>query len=289
MSETNTSDDGADVPEKNGATRAVEEGRGVEIIDETPVNMLVRVFEDDGSSNTLNKTKNARNELLYKHGLYDLVYGEGDEILQLSDTPYGAVSSHEESGTFTVWVNDEPSIETPPSMEGDVLEAVRKIKDDPEIGIRPLTEIHQTILDTQVRRRVIDRLLTAEPFSTFVERGMITDTNKGWLIHEQLLLTWEGEFRNQSNEDRRYEVSGSGVRQVESVNEAFSLNRRSGQQAVDTYSEDAAETTSRATVEFGDATHTFGKKEMEFISRVVWSLKNVKPRGLNSGAEDESN
>lgn len=282
------SDDTADVPARNGTKLAVEECRSVEIIDETPVNMLIRVFDDDESSNTLNKTKNARNELLYKHGLYELIYGDGNEILRLSETPYGAVSSHEDSGTFTVWVNDDPSIETPPSMEEDVLEAVKDIKEDPDIGIRPLTEIHQTILDTQVRRRVIERLLTAEPFSTVAEHGMITPTNKGWLMHDQLLLTWDGEFHNQSNEDRRYEVSGSGVRKVESVNKAFSLNNRTGQQSVASYGEDAEKTTNRTTVEFGDATHTFGKKEVEFVSRVVWALKNVKPRGLNNEAEAEA-
>ncbi|QLG30001.1 hypothetical protein HUG10_20560 (plasmid) [Halorarum halophilum] len=278
MTETNNSDETVDVPAKNGALQTVEEGRSVEKIDETPVNLLLRVHTDEGWE-TRNVTKTNRNVLLYEHGLYDLVYGSGNEILELSQTPYAAVASHEQEGTFTVWVNDEPPIETPPRMEEDVLEAVREILDNERRTIAPLTEIHKTILDTQVRRHVINRLLDEAPFSAFTERGLIDTESRGWLLYDQLLLTWEGEFRNQSNEDRRYEVSGSGVRQVESVNEAFSLSRR-GQQDVTEYGEDGEQTTNdRITVEFGDVTHTFGEKEVAFISRVVWALKNVRPRG----------
>jgi|GEM_PF-7099738 len=280
MSELNDSDETTIVPANDGTSLVVEEGRSVDIIDETPVNMLIRVYEDDGSARTTNVSKNARNELLYKHGLYDLVYGQGEQILVLSDEPYAAVASHEQQATFTVWVNDEPPIETPPSMEEDVLEAVREMKES-EDTIVPLTAIHATILNTQVRRHVINCLLDVAPFSAFAERGSIEETDRGWLLHNQLLLTWEGEFRNRSNEERRYEVSGSGVREVESVNEAFELSRRSGQQDVTSYDSDEPSTdpNDRVSIEFDNATHTFGKKEVEFVSRVVWALKNVRPRG----------
>jgi len=281
MTDSDTSDETAIAPANDGASLVVEEGRSVEIIDETPVNMLIRVYEDDGSASTTNVSKNARNELLYKHGLYDLVYGQGEQVLVLNQDPYAAIASHEQKATFTVWVNDDPPIETPPGMEEDVLGAVRDMKVSDGDSIAPLTAIHATILDTQVRRHVIKCLLDVAPFSAFAERGSIQEDERGWLLHDQLLLTWEGEFRNQSNEERRYEVSGSGVREVESVNEAFQLSRRSGQQDVTSYDSDEPSTDpdDHVTVEFEGVTHTFGKKEVEFVSRVVWALKNVRPRG----------
>jgi hypothetical protein len=52
--------------------------------------------------------------------------------------------------------------------------------------------------------------------------------------------------------------------------------------------EDSTDVDDRITVEFGDVTHTFGKKEVEFVSRVVWALKNVRPRGPNCQPSGES-
>lgn len=280
------------LPETHEAIEALGDGHDIEVLDDTPVNLFVSFYShDEGRRVTRNFTNNYRNELLFKYGMYDLVHGDDDTIIVLNQDPYAAISSYGDA-TYTVWVGDEYPVRTAPSMEERVLEAVRDIQqakdaDKPtpdwtaEISAEedrptiPLKEVHQHIIDTQVRRNVVNKLLDHQPFESASERGLVDTTDEGWVFHDELMLTWEGELRNNRDVGDFYQVEGSSVRRVDTANEAFTL-RDVGAEFDDEHE------LSRHTVEFDDGEVTFGLSEMEFVTKAIWVLKNVHPRGATT-------
>lgn len=245
----------------------------VQIIDETPHNMLVKIAKDDGETNTLNVARNPRNELLYKHGMYKLVHGEPGLIIQFKDSGL-EVQTTEEGGVYVI-TGDRDPVHTSPEHERRLLDAIKTLKETGDDT--PLSELYHHILDTQIRRHVVNRLFDVRPFSVLADKGLVEADPRGWLFHDSLLLTWEGEFRNDTR-DTTYSVSGSAVREVESVNEAFTLSvdqRGTAGTAIDQVSDEV----SRHSVEIDGQEYTFGKRETQFVAKAVWAVKNVRPRG----------
>lgn len=268
---------------------AVEVGRRIKKIHETPVNMLYEVPDGRGGTTTKNLSKTPKNVLLYKHGLYSLVQGDPDEIYVLSQEPYAAVSPTEDDSSYVIWVGEDSTpVHTPPEKERRVLEVIRDIVEDGGMdAIDELEKLQVEILDSQVRRNVVNKLLSQPPFSQLVERGVLEATGRGWLFHGSLLLTWEGEFRNKNDHEGGFEVSGSGVRQVESANDAFRLRQDRGDNpTLDDFEE--SDTMSRHKVQFEDGAHTFGRQEFGFVTHAIWALKNVNPRGANAANDNDT-
>lgn len=247
---------------------------GVNIIDETPHTMLVQLRTPTGRITQQNVSKNPRNILLYKHGMAQLVHGEPGLVVQFKDTDV-QIQTTDEGGVYVIQTSDAESVHTAPKHERELLEAVRDLKEDRNVN--PIKRLHQHILDTQVRRYVLEQVYSVPPFSVLAEKGFVEQTERGWLFHDHLLLTWEGEFRNEGTEDA-YMVSGSGVRQVESANEAFTLSTRTGTPGLEEADDDDGEP-DRHTAEINGETITFGRLEEEFIAKAVWAVKNVRPRG----------
>jgi len=248
---------------------------GVNIIDETPHTMLVQLQTPTGRITQQNVAKNPRNILLYKHGMAQLVHGEPGLVVQFKDEDI-QIQTTDEGGVYVIRANDSESVHTAPKHERELLEAVRDLKEDGNTS--PIKRLHQHILDTQVRRYVLDSVYEVPPFSVLAEKGFVKQTERGWLFHGHLLLTWEGEFRNEGTEEA-YLVRGSGVRQVESANEAFTLNTRTGTPGLDDEDEEVESEPERHTAEINGETITFGRLEEEFIAKAVWAVKNVQPRG----------
>lgn len=252
-----------------------EDDDGVDIIHETPNSMLLDIDGVDGHSNV---TKNAKNELLYKHGMHRLVHGEPGLVVQFSE--YGLiVQTTDEGGVYVIESEeDDHKVHTSPEQERDLLQAISSIKqdDDPE----PLINLKNHILDNQVRRYVLNRLFEVPPFSALSEKGIVEQTGRGWLFHDQLLLTWENELLNDSD-DTSYAVDGSGTREVSSTNPAFSLTRDlsdDDQHDPDLHDYDE-EGVNRHNVEIGGTEFTFGTEEVRFVAKAIWAAKNVRPRG----------
>lgn len=263
------------LPDTDDAVKAVEEDKGVRILDETPHSMFVEVRTEDGWEQ-MNKAKNARNELLFKHGLWSLVRGSGDDIYQFGDDRTARIMSEQDS-TYVIWVDDLDPVHTSPEMETEVLQAIREVVNRSDV--RPLASLHGRIRDEQVRWNVLSKLLDEPPFSVLVERGVVEHTDKGWLVHDNMLVTWDVELRNQSDTDS-YRVSGSGVRSVESTNNAFDL----------TFDVSADENV-RQDIELDGESYKLGEREMEFVATVLWVVKNIRPRGGRTGQDgtpDES-
>ena len=262
---------------------AVEIGNTVTKIHETPVNMLYEVPDGRGGVTTKNMSKTPRNVLLFKHGLYSLVKGDPDEIHVLNQKPYVAVSPTNDESCYVIWVGrDSEPVHTTPDKEKRFLEVVKDLVESRESDcVSEMEELQLEILDSQVRRKVVNKLLDKAPFSDLVEKSIIRKTKRGWLFHDTLLLTWESEFRNKNYKDGGYEVNGSSVSKTNSENKAFRLRQDYGNgPTLDDFEE--SDTMTRHTVQFGDEGYTFGQQEFEFVTRAVWALKNVKPRGVNA-------
>lgn len=258
-----TDHEGGDLPEADDAVRAVEEGRDVRIIDETPHSMFVEVRTGEGWTQ-MNKSKNPRNVLMFKHGMYGLVRGVTEEIYEFDTEKTCRISSDDKS-SYTLWVGDREPLNTSPDRESQVLEAVKRTVETGEAW--PLENVYQAIRDNQVRHKVINQLLSEAPFSVLRERGTIEADDRGWLIHGHLLLTWEVDLLNDTD-DIGYRVDGSGVSRSQSTNSAFELD-------IDVDSNDME----RPVVELDGKEYKFGAQEMRFIATALWVVKNVSPRG----------
>lgn len=254
------------LPEADDAVRAVEEGRDVRIIDETPHSMFVEV-KADGEWTQMNKSKNPRNVLMFKHGMYDLVRGSRREIFEFDTDKLCRIASDQKS-SYTIWVGDREPLNTSPDRESEVLDAVKRTIETGKAY--PIENVYQSIRDSQVRHRVINALLEEAPFSVLRERGTIEADDRGWLIHDHLLLTWEVDLLNDTD-DIGYTVSGSGVSRSQSTNAAFDLNIDVSPDEMD-----------RPEVTLDGKEYKFGAQEMRFIATALWVVKNVNPRGAGS-------
>lgn len=272
------------LPDTDDAAKAVEVGREVEILDETPVSMFVQYFDHEkGKPVRRNVAKNDRNELLFKHNMYGLIHSDESTIYTVTQEPYAAVSATGDS-TYTVWVGDEHPVQTDPSLEERLLRAVREVQEADEgtewtldiesedARVHPLRELHQHIIDTQVRRNVVNRLLEHPPFSMYRESGILEVEEGGWLFHGMLRLTWEGELRHRRGSEEIERIEGSSTRRVGTENDAFDLEGSGPGIEPDDELE-------RHTVKFGDREVTFGMLEMEFVTKAIWVAQNVTPRG----------
>ena len=237
------------------AVETVEAPRLVEILDETSSNLFVRYYDGE-TWRTRNVSNNPRNRLLYIHDLYSIVSGR-DEIVTLTSDPTIAVCGGDAG--YTIW-SDGTRIFVPRDLELRFLEAVHDVVDRDETAA--IESLVHDVIDRYVRQDVMQALGDHDPFRTLEERGVLERTDQGWLIHGQLLVTWESNLRNRGVGS--YIRLGGDIVRSDSENDAFELSGPSPD---------------RQTIELDGEKIELGRREMRFISHVVWAVKTVRPRG----------
>lgn len=205
------------------------------------------------------KTKHVKNspanELLYKHGLYEFLYGgENEKRIINRNNPFVAVKPHHREGEYKVWYNDRDiGVITQPSDEKKLLNGVLDSIEENDYG--RIKEVYDEILSNQVRRQVIS------PLSIVYPRDKVVPINEGWVIRGMFKLTWEAEIYlvGKDLEEGDYKRSGGDVIKKDSPQELITIS--------------PDETIEPKTVKIGDSQHTLTELEMEFISKVEYLLE----------------
>lgn len=165
-----------------------------------------------------------KNELLYKHELYQLLHPDTeDERITLtddSDSRFVAVAPTENDSVYQIWCGDNPyPVMNPPSMAEQVLRGVRDAMDSPSDYER-LQQVYQEIRSTRVRRAVMEKATSLFP------RSEVIPEEEGWNILGIFLLTWDARvFLNTGSVDEQtaYRVAGSGVSETDEQKEFLQL------------------------------------------------------------------
>lgn len=187
---------------------------------ETLGNMfLVRV---DGEMKQVPATY--KNELLYKHELYELLHpdtkSERVVLTDEADPRFVAVAPTENDSVYQIWIDDNPyPVMNPPSMAEQVLRGIRDSLDTPSDYER-LNEVYQEIRSTRVRRSVMEKAASLFP------RNEVIPEDEGWNILGIFLLTWDARvFLNTGSIDEQtaYRVAGSGVSETDDEKEFLQL------------------------------------------------------------------
>lgn len=167
-----------------------------EILDNQETHALI--LRDDGTTETV--TWNARNTLIYKHGLSDLlverselvvIEGESDTTVEVS--PFGG------DGSFTIHIERGDFSDSAPVPEHRMDELLRALRDvyEGDRDPRPLVRLAGDILDYTVDPGRVQSLVAIEPFDDAVE---VRDD--GWYIYDHLLLTYNNEFYHPDSKGR---------------------------------------------------------------------------------------
>lgn len=198
----------------------------------------------------------AENVLLYVHELREFLEGERGAVL--SEDPHITVQNTNASSVYRITVDERP-VESMPGQANDVLEALRAAIEEEDID--PILDIYEDIIDSQVRREVVQKLQEALPN---IDEDRIEETNRGWLIDRFYVVDWTASVyvvTDDPDEDD-YEIRGGGVGKTDRDHEFVELVPDSAPE--------------RQRVKFGDETVLVGEREMMFLSKVEWLLDRTK-------------
>lgn len=198
---------------------------------------------------------NLENVLLYIHELHEFIYGEESTVL--CNDPYIAVDPTNRESTYRITVDNRP-VESMPSQADDVLRGVKSALEDNDL--EPLLDVYEEIIDKQVRRDVVNELLTRLPN---FPRERINVTESGWLIDRYYLVDWTASVYTKENNDEQNYRRGGGS--VEAYDKSFEFVELS-----------PTHTPDRAKVGIDGETTIVGEREMLFLSKVEWMLDRHK-------------
>lgn len=242
--------------------RTFDDAIGADVIDESPDTVLVR-YEDGGVESVSKQSTHgvlcgvdflSRNVEIAASGraLVDRANfdtgGTGIDI-EFSISPVS-------QGQITIG-NDDTSVEVTgtdlTSVLLSVIDSVDPDDDDfdqTDIALETedateLFDVYERILESQVRRDIIDDLVGY--FGTSVEA-----TEDGWIVEDTYLVTYEAE-NYLLNELDTYERSGSDVTKLDSEPEAIGVT---------------FDTDSLAQIDFSVATYTLSETEQRFVATV---------------------
>lgn len=173
----------------------------MEVLESNPTNFLVL---EAGEVEAVTRTDT--NTLLFDHNLWG-VLRDGTDILNLQgngDEPGVTVTPSENAREFMVAVEDEAPAYLGEHWKSEFVGALRDSYDHEDRSVEPILQLVRNVRETQIDPGEVAPLLNVEPFESAVEERM-----GGWLIHDHLLLSWEGDFYHPGTTSRT--VSGSSV------------------------------------------------------------------------------
>jgi hypothetical protein len=194
-------------------------------------------------------------ELPFENGLYEFLSGQQALVLS-EDEPEIIVAPTNNEYCYIIRV-DGSTVETTPNQSERVL---RSIKDAAIDGsTRSLIEVYRDIMDKQVRRSVVNALL-----STFDGSERIKQTSRGWLVDDFYLVNWKASMytrRNDPNEPD-YKRESGGVKETDRSYEFVQLNLHRDIESVN--------------VAIGGEQYRLTEREMLFLAKVKWLLNRRK-------------
>jgi hypothetical protein len=191
------------------------------------------------------------NELPFENGMYQFLHGDKALVLQEED-PTIMVAPTNNEYCYILKVRDR-TVETTPEQAERTLRGIKDAAIDREM--ETLISLHDDIVSTQVRRSVINKLM-----KTFDEDDRITQSNRGWLVDEFYLVTWEASLYTKHNnpDEGDYKRRGGGVEKTDDSREFVSLHLRRDVSPIE--------------VTIGGDVVRLSEREMLFLSKVKWLL-----------------
>lgn len=222
-----------------------------QVLDKSESNMLIQ--RDTGEVE--NVPLSPLNRLLFDHNLWGLLR-EGGEILRLqsNDERGATIIAGDDARTYTLDVGSTESLHIGEHQKGDLVDALIDVYESDERRVAPIVELYDRLRASMVRQRVVNYIAQNPPTSSHVEIRA-----DGWLIHGDLLLTWDSEFVHPETTSRT--VRGSGVREGAS-DEAYQM------QLGQTSSENR-------TLTIDGETRRLTDSEMKFVAKAMWSIKKA--------------
>jgi hypothetical protein len=215
------------------------------------------VIREDGQPDLVKGT--AENLLLYDpaeelpfdNGMHDFLHG--DQTLVLSqDDPVVMVAPTSSAYCYILRVRDR-TVETTPSQAERLLRGVKDAVIDDEIS--GLVSLHDDIVSTQVRVRIVNKLM-----STFDESGRLRQTDRGWLVDDFYLVNWEASLYTRHNDPDTgdFKRAGGGIQKTDTSKEFVKLRH--------------SREIEPAEVSIGSTTVRLSEREMLFLAKVKWLL-----------------
>lgn len=213
----------------------IDESGQPQLVKATPSNVLLYDPADD---------------LPFDNGLRS--FFEGDEALVLSEEPDVMIAPTSNEYCYVLKVRTN-AIETTPNQSDRVLTGIKDaiVNDDP----KGLISLHQDIMDSQVRRAVINALR-----ETFEKSDRIAETPSGWLIDDFYLIDWTASMYTKNDDPDENDVrrSGSGVVETDRSYEFVQGNFQRDSEPV--------------VVGIQGYSYRLTEREMLFLSKATWLL-----------------
>lgn len=206
------------------------------------------VQHDDGSVELV--PWSPMNQLVYKHGLHG-VLREGNEIFTVKTDdgmPDLTITPLDDATEFKIEYGDD-TVHVDKHEKSDFVDALLDAADSDTDGLdhRPILDFASDLFDTDVNPAMVDQAAQALD-------GDIEVTDKGWLINDVVLLTYDNEFYHPGTTavNSRGETLGANASQL-----AYELRfQGEGQTDWDDW-ESLADMGTQA----------------EFLARAMWALK----------------
>lgn len=214
------------------------------------------LFWENGEPDTLRATPenvllyDPEDELPMEGGLQD--FFDGESAIRVATDPTIIVSQSGDEYSYLLSINGS-TVETTPNQADVLLDGVyESISED---NSNPLTELHRSILQNQVRRYVVNAL-----HRTFGESHRIDIVANGWLVDEFYLVDWNANLysnENDPDEDDYIRENGEAV-ETDTSYELVRLNK--------------SMSSPTETVKIDGDEMTLTEREMLFLAKVMWLL-----------------
>jgi hypothetical protein len=225
------------------------ESAEAQILDDNRTNWFVKF--PDGSTDIVTKSK--INTLLFREDLWGLLRAEdtvwqhsGESDVQI--TPMG-------DNNYEIQVDDKDPVLVGTHHKSELVDALCQYYDTAEANITPLVRFYNVTREKQVRKSVVNQFRVLPPID-----GNVSETADGWLIHDHLLLTWDGEFHHPRTTSR---TRSGGVVDEAAETKAYSMGIGQVHDAI------------QREIEVDGETVRLSTAEIEFISKTLWAVTNA--------------
>lgn len=215
------------------------------------------VFWDSGEPDTRRATTenillfDPENNLPTDGGLQD--FFDGSSAVKLNKDPEIVVAQSGDEHSFIIAIDGEP-VETVPDQSESVLQGMHQllVEDDHE----PIESLYRNILNSQVRRDVVNAILI-----TFNGGRRIEITSNGWLVDDFYLVDWNANMYADNDNQQKDDYIRSGDEAV-TTDKSHEFVRLRSSMNID----------NAVSVVIEEKTYDLTDREILFLAKVKWLL-----------------
>lgn len=203
-----------------------------------------------------------QNRLLFDHNLWGLLKN-GTDILQISGDRDVTIIPNDDSTEFTLEIEGAQPTHISPDLKPRLVDVLidhyESRSEGEEKDVTPFLNLQRDIVENRVRMAVANYLAEMPPFSEYTDNGILEVTKNGWLFSDELLLTWECEFRHPNTTSRKRNGS---VIDPSSADSAYDVDFKRTRERGESYS-----------VEIDGQGYMLTPNELDFMSKALWAAE----------------